>query len=407
MIESVRSSGDTHLDWASWEKTEQEIDRGYAEGPYPLADYDLNYHCFTPRFPKWERKDNGTWTARNISDYKRSRGNETVEMSEKYSPEDLNAAWVLTRALKDAYGDEQLGGYRADYQMAYRQDPSDPSQAHLTLEITWHPGRRQVVVIRVKGQSFGGKSTQLNYVRDPAAMCAIGRSWLALLVSHYSDDAWAIEPLQIADQSYDLWVELNSLVGWRIDLPKSPRPEGTFKLLGAQLHLSAAQPFGICHPDRREALIETIKYHKRVQRISGPESATLRGRLGHERSMMWGRFGMAALRPFQERQETSTYNSLNPSIDAALEFWHHTLASDPGRPMPFDVGALELHVTISDGEGTGSVGVGWWRPRNAHHQPRVTRVDVPHEWRDHWKSLHKTVDINEIEAVGPVLALET
>ena len=75
--------------------------------------------------------------------------------------------------------------------------------------------------------------------------------------------------------------------------------------------------------------------------------------------------------------------------------------------MPFDVSTLDLHVTVSDGEGSGSVGVGWWRPRDAQHQTRVTRTEVPHAWRSYWKGLHKTVDINEVEAVGPVLALET
>ena len=321
MIDSVGPSGDEDLDWASWHKTEQEIERGYAEGPFQLEDYDLNLKCFTPRFPKWERKDDGTWAARNISDYKRSGGNSTVEMFEKYSPEDLNSAWALTRALKEAFGKAvKLTGFRADYQMAFRQDPADPTQEHLTLELTWHPGLRQVVVIRVKGQSFGGKSTQLNYVRDPQAMCAIARSWLAMLTSHYSDDVWLIEPTETCDQSYDLWLELNVLVGWRIDLAKSPRPAGVFKLLGAQLHLSAAQPFGICHPDRREALIATCQSHKRSRKISGPEAGTLRGKLGHERSLMWGRFGMAALRPLQERQETSAHTRLNPSIESSLDF---------------------------------------------------------------------------------------
>ena len=214
---------------------------------------------------------------RDISDYKRSGGNDTVDVVEKYSPEDLNSAWALMRALKEAFGDSKLGGFRADYQMAFRQNPADPTQEHLTLELTWHAGLRQVVVIKVQGQSFGGKSTQLNYVRDPAAMCAIARSWLALLISHYSDDAWAIEPETTMDQSYDLWLELNELIGWRIDMAKSPRPESIFKLLGAQLHPGASQPFGICHPDQREALITACQYHKGTRKMSGPDAGTLRG----------------------------------------------------------------------------------------------------------------------------------
>ena len=116
---------------------------------------------------------------------------------------------------------------------------------------------------------------------------------------------------------------------------------------------------------------------------------------------------MAALRPFQERQETGSYLKFNKSLDAALDFWIFTLNTDLGRPMPLNVDHLPLHVTISDGEGSGSVGVGWWRPRDTAHRPRITRIDVPEAWRSHWKSLHKNVDINEVEAVGPMLALAT
>ena len=43
MIAGVKSTGDNELDWASWAKTEKEIQRGYAEGPFDLEEFDL--HC--------------------------------------------------------------------------------------------------------------------------------------------------------------------------------------------------------------------------------------------------------------------------------------------------------------------------------------------------------------------------
>ena len=42
MIASVRASGDEAFDWASWHKTELEISRGYAEGPFPLVFREPN-----------------------------------------------------------------------------------------------------------------------------------------------------------------------------------------------------------------------------------------------------------------------------------------------------------------------------------------------------------------------------
>ena len=99
-------------------------------------------------------------------------------------------AWAETRTWKEMCGGERaLEGYRADNEMAFRQCPKDPDQADRTLEITWDPDNKKVVVVDVYGQPFGGALSQFNYVRDPAAMVAIARSLLKIAVAHYTDDA--------------------------------------------------------------------------------------------------------------------------------------------------------------------------------------------------------------------------
>ena len=81
----------------------------------------------------------------------------------------------------------------------------------------WH-------AIESDGQPFGGKATQYNFIRDPQAMVAIGRSALAMLVSHYSDDTWGLEPDYAALYAWKIWLQLHKIIGWRLDLDKSPRP---------------------------------------------------------------------------------------------------------------------------------------------------------------------------------------
>ena len=101
---------------------------------------------------------------------------------------------------------------------------------------------------------------------------------------------------------------------------------------------------------------------------------------------------------------------LNPSLRSCICFWKRVLREERGRPVPFDLGQKSLHVTFSDGEGTGSVAVGWWQPRNNEFRPRVTQVELPTSWRQAWCNVNDTTkqtDITEVEAIGPILALGT
>ena len=69
-------------------KTCDEKQAGYAK-VIQLDTLKLNEVRLMPRFPKWERKDDGRWDARDISDYKKERGVNTTGMKHKYAPEDL------------------------------------------------------------------------------------------------------------------------------------------------------------------------------------------------------------------------------------------------------------------------------------------------------------------------------
>ena len=183
MLRKIRSSKDGS-DKAAWDKTKKAISKGYERGPYPIHRYNLDEVCFTPRFAKWEQKEDGSWTARNITDLKASEANSTVEVLRKYCPEDLTHAWALHRAIREQMPvGTRIMGYRADWEMAFRQDPTDPTQAKLLVELQWNPEWKAACAIESDGQPFGGKATQYNFIRDPQAMVAIGRSALALLVS--------------------------------------------------------------------------------------------------------------------------------------------------------------------------------------------------------------------------------
>ena len=278
-------------DHAAWEKTKKAISKGYERGPYPINRYNLDEVCFTPRFAKWEQKEDGSWTARNITDLKASGANDTVEVMRKYCPEDLVYAWALHRALREALPQRtRIMGYRADWEMAFRQCPTDPSQAKFLVELQWNPEWKSPCAIESDGQPFGGKAPQFNFIRDPQAMVAIGREILGLLVCHYTDDTWGLEPAYAAHHAWSIWMELHKLVGWRLDAAKSPPPAFTFRLLGGDLHVGVGEAFGML-PRRKACQIQAvITEHLRSGKLTPAQASSLRWKFKWARTFTWGRW---------------------------------------------------------------------------------------------------------------------
>ena len=111
------------------------------------------------------------------------------------------------------------------------------------------------------------------------------------------------------------------------------------------------------------------------------DAASIRGKLGHARSFQWGRYGSAALRPFQERQMSGRHGGLNHALRSALRWWTREMREHKPKAMPFNTQGMPLHVTISDGEGSGSVGVSYHKPRDESWRVKCTRWDVPQQIR--------------------------
>ena len=54
-------------------------------------------------------------------------------------------------------------------------------------------------------------------------MVAIARHLLHIIVAHYADDAWGVEPETIAPSAYNAWLLLNKLVGCTLMGLRAPR----------------------------------------------------------------------------------------------------------------------------------------------------------------------------------------
>ena len=72
-------------------------------------------------------------------------------------PDDLTTAYNVIRVFRAVTpGHTILNAYKCDWAMAFRQTPTHPDQAKITLEAAWNPHRRRAEVLEVYGQPFGG-----------------------------------------------------------------------------------------------------------------------------------------------------------------------------------------------------------------------------------------------------------
>ena len=91
---------------------------------------------------------------------------------------------------------------------------------------------------------------------------------------------------------------------------------------------------------------------------------------------------------------------------ACLRYWIEESAKPQPRPLLTSTEKLPLHITVTDGEGTGWVGLLYLRPRDPTWVPQAARVCLPEKWRQTWQQ-DKSTDINEIEAASAPIALTT
>ena len=181
------------------------------------------------------------------------------------------------------------------------------------------------------------------------------------------------------------WVWLHKQVGWRLDPEKSPLPAGVWKLLGAELSVDVPRPVARLPDQKATALICDIDYYLQCCRLPAAEAGSLRGRLGWARSFLFGRYGSAALVPLRRRQfDGSGRTGMPASLSAALRWFRHAVHEQSGREVPFDLQSWPLVVTVSDGEGTGRVAAGIWKPRDPDFQPMLTATAVPEPWMMRW-----------------------
>ena len=165
-------------------------------------------------------------------------------------------------------------------------------------------------------------------------------------------------------------------------------------------------------PSRIDSICCELNQILSSKKLGKGHASEIFGKLSFFAGQLFGRFGRMHLAPFKLRQYGKKGCShLTAEIERVIAFWLYVLPRGPFRAVPPHSGTPFV-ITMSDGEGTGSVAAAIWIPLapGGVHQPRWFQLDLPPAallpWSD-GKELEPQRHINKIEAIVPAICLCT
>lgn len=342
---------DSKLAQESWKKTEDELRRNIADGPFmSLEEIPLDCPCIVIRKGIWEQHGTATEpSCRNIDDFLISGQNETAGYCSVHIPASVDSLVAQTRSVQDRFPRELLLSWTSDFAKAYRQVPQHPSQVSMTVIAQWHPGLQQVVFVVPYAQLFGGRTLPLHFSRNPAWFTHLLSCAYALPRQHCVDDMVGIDRRSIGHQLWQCWRDTAAVTGWEVPDSKSPAPSAECAALGANLDHRGTpdQPSRVWVTKARCISMKTSLMEAFANKHLGCGVASkLWGRLQALSSQLHARFGRAKLGPIKKRQYKHT-TSWTPQLDHAVKWWIAALDNLSPRPVPVTLQLLPTVVTVT------------------------------------------------------------
>ena len=291
ILDSTQSTRDKELDRELWNKSQEEVTKGWLAKVDDLQDALTNGRI-SKRFPL---RQGGK--VRCIDNYSESQVNDSITITSKVTvdgPDTVAATAAETiKALNAAGKGTKLKARALDLKSAYRQLPiADSSLKYARLSI-YNPESGRAECFQQYAVPFGARASVVAFIR-----CARALQWLALqiflIVTCYFDDYCNIAPEESSENAEISLTMLFDLLGWAYDRdgPKSGNMSETISLLGVILNLSQSGEGTVVIENtasRKQELKEEIEKCLAAGQISQPETARLKGRMTFAEGQLFGR----------------------------------------------------------------------------------------------------------------------
>ncbi|KAF4650976.1 hypothetical protein FOL47_000737, partial [Perkinsus chesapeaki] len=361
-----------------YQQAEEEVRQGRLAGPYSIEEL--------------RRKERVGATLRHVveqpgklrpcDDYRTSLVNRGTHVPYKVTLPELDTSIDVVKTIWRQHGegdDPELALWKRDHRDAYRQIPVRATDQSVgTVLIRNADGEWVGYMHRV--MPFGAVASVSGYLRLGMMLSHVMRVLFACPIQSYLDDYYAIEYVETAESSFEVFGELNNVLGWVVKKTKDVRPQSAAKVLGVMITLKAGEVRCSLDDDRKDSLMSAVAAAVREGLSRGAKGRKLAGRLSFACSVLRGRCGRGLVRVLireavQERADRSE------EVRQALMGMFHLLGEADGSNLVRTVSRRQVtvgrsgrsgrkHVSVyADATGEGGVGgvavaadgeVVWW-----------------------------------------------
>ncbi|KAF4729887.1 hypothetical protein FOZ63_001643, partial [Perkinsus olseni] len=337
-----------------------DVGKGRMEGPYELAAVEQ-----WPNFGITERHIVVQPGKRRPCDnYRASWVNRRTAVRHKVKLPEVDTTLDVVRAVWRAMGSAPpLVLWKRDHRDAYRQVPLRKEHRPYTTVVLRdpHDGRHKAFTHTVF--PFGSVSSVTAYLRISMLLCHVARTVFGCVMQSYLDDFYVVEPEETAASSYEIFGELNRLVGVEIKEEKDQPPRGENTVLGVKVDVGTGGVV-VCKLDeeRRTRLMEAVAAALRDGFPQQAEGRKLAGRLSFACSVLQGRCGRGLVRTLI-RESMGVGGQNREDVRAALRGMFRMLGTaamtGAGRRVTWEeekkgLGSPKHVVVYSDATGEGT-----------------------------------------------------
>ena len=321
VLRMTTSSGDESMDLQLLEETCNELQRGWAEGPFQLHELEPGA-TISRRFPLTQGEK-----TRLIDDFSVSGVNDSCIMHNKL---DLHMIDTFCAMIKMYFNKRiqqrsscSLVCKTYDLKSAYRQVPIRPSHYKFAYFSIFNCKTGRAEIYRLKTMPFGATHSVFCFLRLSRMLFAIATKGLYLLSTNFYDDfilAAQVDLQQSARCSMEL---LFRLTGWLYaeEGKKATQFSQFCKALGVEFDFSRSEQ-GILHvcntQARRDELVKQISDAVAKGCLGKHETLVLRGRLGFADSFLHGRLGKLVLKKLVDHAYGKS-SRMEPDLVVALK----------------------------------------------------------------------------------------
>ena len=354
ILRRMHPSADPELDEACWANTLDDEARGWLEDLRPLSPWDAANRLVSPRFAIWQ-SSGGQVKARVIDDFSVSQINQSVDASDTYRPENLDALASLARLQHQLQPSEPLSAWSLDFAHAYKNLGVDTASADVSSIVVWNPRERRTYIARMRTQPFGSSRAPASWGRVVSLLQRAVTQLLLTPILLYVDDVFSAEPSRTAWSAFTCTKKFFAMCGFDTSDHKDQVPAPSIDLLGARVEFIPRGMKCSITPVRQANLLATLCDILHRASLKPSAASRLRGKLSFAASLTAGRFGRAMLGPIAERQyqPKECASALSPRLRETILWWAAAIRTFPPRVLDFSPG--QPWIVHSDASAPGHI----------------------------------------------------